>query len=184
MYKIFIHPNNTHIYYSGIIYVPHRLFLMRENFVTGNTMYIQYYEKDCNFNSHTFSTTHFYCLHLGAPNYYLLEIDLSNGIIQKAVSPAGYSWQNSYWDVTLSQDETKAFFSAHLNGQSTGAVCKWEVGTLNNIECLNLGTLYVPFVVTTIVSNKVLVEASEEVINKALYFVYFDLDTDTIIWDK
>jgi len=157
---------------------------MREDFRTNTPNYIHYFGKDCNINSHAFSTTHFYCLHLGAPSYYLLEIDLPNGDIHKAVTPAGYSWQYPYWDVTISQDETKAYFSAQLNGQSTGAVCKWEVGTLNNIECLRIGTLYVPFVVSTIVSNKVFVEASEEVVNRALYFVYLDLDTNTIIWDK
>jgi len=42
----------------------------------------------------------------------------------------------------------------------------------------------VPMVVSTIVSSKVFVEASEELVNKALYFVYLDLDTDTIIWNK
>ena len=157
---------------------------MRENFDTGNRIYARYFVKHCNLNSHAFSTTHFYCLHLGDPRYYLLEIDLPNGRIQKTVSPAGYSWQQSYWDVAISQDETKAYFSAQLNGQSTGAVCKWEVGTLNNIECLNLGTLYVPMVVSTIVSSKIFVEVSEESVNKALYFVYLDLDTDTIIWNK
>jgi len=64
---------------------------MREDFAIGNRMYIRYFEKHCNLNSHAFSTTHFYCLHLGAPQYYLLEIDLPSGVILKAVTPAGYS---------------------------------------------------------------------------------------------
>ena len=164
---------------------PNSSFLIRQNISAVNTViYIKYYDKVCNFNSQIITPNNHYCMNLGDVRLHILQTNLSDGALNKVITPSGYSCQQAYWSIAISVDETHAFFSAQKNGLSVGSICKWEVGTLNNINCLDLGTLYVPLFIKRIVSNKVFIEANEPVLDKDLYFVYLDLDTNDLIWNK
>ena len=184
LFKMYAHPNGTEMYYSGFLQNPYYTFLVREDLTAGSLTYIRYFKRHCNLNSHTMSTSRFYCLNIGSPDFYVLEVTLSNGILQHAISPAIYSCSFSIWSMAISADETQAFISASKNGFDIGAVCKWGIGTLNDIRCLELGSLYVPLFIKRIVSNKVFLETNEVSVNGDLYFLYLDLETDVMIWNK
>ena len=119
-----------------------------------------------------------------ALNTFIIQINLSDGIPNQTMTPNGYSCDIHYWDMAISSDETKAFVSLVKKSTTIGAICKWNVGTLDPMDWIELGSLYVPLHFSRIVDNKVFLEANEISINGDLYFVYLDLDTDDMLWNK
>jgi len=180
---MFYDSSQSFVYYSGLIYIPQKTFLMKENVASGGRAYIKEYDKPCNINSHTYATNYFYWTDIGNPSYVLL-INLTDGMLNMAITPSGYICNSVYWDIALSENETHAFLIFQPTGVSKGWVCKWEVGTLNDADWICLGILDVPLFISRIVSNKVFLEAFEPVIDGPLYLVYLDLDTDDILWNK
>ena len=184
LYKIFYHPNEIDIYYSGFISSPQRTILMKENNITGATHYIKYYSKLCNFKSHFFTSNFFYWISKGSVNFYALMINNVDGSLIRVITPAGYSWNKNYWNLVISDDETEAFISARKSGTNTGAIWKWEVGTLDPIDCIELTNLHVPLILSRIISDKIFLEVNNKATPYNLNFIYLDLEIDSVIWNK
>ena len=182
-YKISFHPDQTTVFYSGMVEGPLGTYLIRENISTGVLDYIKVYGKAWNLNSHQISTDGFYCIVTGNPTY-ILEIDNNNGDFVNAITPSsGYKWDRNYWSIALSQDESIAFFSS-LNNSNSGAIWKWKVGTTDPIECIDLGNLHIPMFISRIHLDKVFIEAYDKSQAGDLYFTYFDMTGESIEWSK
>jgi len=156
---------------------------MKQDIPTGAIPYMKTYGKAWNLNSHELGTNKFYWMTTGT-NAYVLEINANDGILELAVTPdVGYKWDKSYWSLALSDDEEIIFFSS-INSSDTGVIWMWEVGDVGDIDCIELGNLYLPLLISRISQSRIFIEAYDKNLVGELYFAYLVIDNDSVNWSK
>ena len=113
-----------------------------------------------------------------------MEIENVNGNFENLITPSStYKWEESYWTLTISADEDKIFFSS-INANDIGCIWTWDAGTTNNIKCIELGNLYLPFFILKYNQDNVFIDAYDKNLSGVLYFVSVNIDTELFNWGK